>query len=197
MNDKEAWSEAYKEGRTKWDLGNPAPPLTEYFESIADKSVRILIPGAGNAYEAEYLHNAGFENVFVLDWAPEPLENLLARYPDFPKENLLCENFFEHKGQYDYIVEYVFFCAIDPGLRANYAKKVHELLKDGGKLVGILFDDPMEGKEGPPFGGSKEEYRNYFEPYFDLLEYETAKNSVKPRLGRELFCEFRKKEKLL
>jgi SAM-dependent methyltransferase len=191
--DDKFWSELYKENRTRWDIGYPAPPLKEYFDQIKDKNLRILIPGAGNAYEAEYLYKNGFKNVIVLDWAIEPLNNLLNRYNDFPRENLICGDFFKHKDKYDLIVEYVFFCAIDPSLRQEYAVKVNKLLSPGGKMVGILFDDPLPDAEGPPFGGSKEEYIKYFEPYFNIRVYETAYNSIKPREGRELFCIFEKK----
>ena len=191
--DDKFWSELYRENRTRWDIGYPAPPLKEYFDQITDKELKILIPGAGNAYEAEYLYKNGFKNVFVLDWAREPINNLQNRYNDFPKENLLCEDFFLHKNKYDLIIEYVFFCAIDPSLRQEYAIKISELLNAGGKLVGILFDDPILNEEGPPFGGSKEEYIKYFEPYFNIIVYETAYNSIKPREGRELFCIFEKK----
>ena len=194
MNDHiKNWSIRYKEGRTNWDIGYPVPALQEYFDQVGNKDIKILIPGAGNAYEAEHLYKSGFKNVYVMDWATEPLENLRKRFPDFPDENLLCENFFEHKGEYDIIVEYVFFCAIPPASRADYAKKVCELLKPGGKLVGLLFNDPIDGIEGPPFGGSKEEYIEYFKPYFEIKKYEDAYNSIKPRAGRELFCIFVKR----
>jgi SAM-dependent methyltransferase len=147
--DDKFWSQLYKEDRTRWDIGYAAPPLKEYFNQIKDKDMKILIPGAGNAYEAEYLYKLGFKNVYVLDWAAEPLENLKKRFSDFPEENLLCEDFFSYTGKYDLIIEYVFFCAIDPSQRSDYAKKVFELLKPNGKLVGILFNDPLKGALPP------------------------------------------------
>lgn len=191
--DDKYWRQLYIEGRTRWDLGDATPPLKEYFDQLKDKYVKILIPGAGNAYEAEYLYKSGFKNVFVLDWAEEPLENLKKRFSDFPVKNLLCEDFFSHKGKYDLIIEYVFFCAIHPSLRNAYAKKVFELLKPNGKFVGILFNDPLAGEDGPPYGGTREEYIGYFSPYFNIMIYENAYNSIKPREGRELFCNFGKK----
>jgi hypothetical protein len=53
-------------------------------------------------------------------------------------------------------------------------------------LVGLLFNSEFE-KPGPPFGGTAEEYKSYFEPYFHFRTFETATNSVKPRAGSELF----------
>ena len=56
---------------TGWDIGGPSTPLVKYFDQLADKQRKILIPGAGNAYEAEYLWAQGFSNVHVLDIAPQ------------------------------------------------------------------------------------------------------------------------------
>ncbi|PSR06177.1 MAG: SAM-dependent methyltransferase, partial [Bacteroidetes bacterium SW_10_40_5] len=37
------------------------------------------------------------------------------------------------------------------------------------------------------FGGSKEEYLEYFNPWFHVKTMEDAYNSIKPRIGSELF----------
>lgn len=200
-NDKDYWSGLWHEGRTRWDTGNAVPVITDYADQLTDKSIKILIPGAGNGYEAEYLHNNGFTNVHVLDIAAQPLENLKARCEDFPKDHLINQNFFEHEGHYDMVMEYLFFITLHPSIRPEYPKKIHSLLKPGGKLVGSLLNDTLvnvdkleDGEEGPPFGGTKEEYVQYFEPYFDMKVYETANNSIKPRENRELFINFVRKE---
>ncbi|WP_439882463.1 methyltransferase [Pontibacter sp. MBLB2868] len=182
------WQNRYEKNQTGWDTGTITPPLEEYFKQLSDKDIRILIPGSGNAYEAEYLHAHGFTNVFVVDVAKAPLENFARRVPDFPKEHLLLADFFILSGKYDLIVEQTFFCAIDPALRQAYARKCAELLKPGGKLMGLLFNTVFENP-GPPFGGSREEYSVYFEPYFNFLHFETAYNSLPARQGRELFIE--------
>ena len=53
--DKEYWNEKYLQGSAGWDIGYASTPLVEYFSQLTDKNLRILIPGCGNAYEAEYL----------------------------------------------------------------------------------------------------------------------------------------------
>jgi thiopurine S-methyltransferase len=68
---------------------------------------------------------------------------------------------------------------------------MHELLKNEGKLVGVLFDRDFENS--PPFGGNAEEYRNYFEPYFTFKVFEPCRNSIAPRAGSELFMILQKK----
>ncbi|MFT2009880.1 methyltransferase domain-containing protein [Pontibacter sp. 13R65] len=180
------WQSRYKVSQTGWDAASITTPLKDYFAQLTDKHLRILIPGCGNAWEAEYLFSAGFENVYVADFAEAPLQNFAARVPAFPKEQLLQQNFFDLHGEYDLIVEQTFFCAIAPALRPAYAKKCAELLVPGGKLVGLLFDTEFE-MPGPPFGGNREEYQNYFAPYFSFKHFDIAFNSILPRQGKELF----------
>jgi thiopurine S-methyltransferase len=112
--------------------------------------------------------------------------------PNFPNSQLIHQDFFAFQGTFDLIIEQTFFCALDPSLRKEYAKKMHSLLKSNGKLVGLLFDFPL-AEEGPPFGGSKEEYLSYFKPYFSIEILESSYNSIPPRAGRELFIKLIKK----
>ncbi|MGL5890999.1 MAG: methyltransferase domain-containing protein [Bacteroidia bacterium] len=184
----EYWSSRWQTQQTGWDLGAPSEPLAEFALSLPRSDLRILIPGAGNAWEAEFLHNNGFTNVFVLDIAPEAVESFRRRVPDFPADHIICGDFFAHASRYDVILEQTFFCALNPALRTAYVQKMHSLLNAGGTLAGVLFNDEFEG--GPPFGGTADEYRKLFAPYFELHTLETATNSVKPRAGREVFFRF-------
>ena len=65
--DESYWDNRYKEGNTGWDIGTISTPLKEYFNQLKDTSLKILIPGGGNAYEAEYLYKKGFKNVTIVD----------------------------------------------------------------------------------------------------------------------------------
>lgn len=183
-------------GRDTWSAGRPTPPLQAYFDQLAGRpQPRILIPGAGRAYEAEYLHQLGFEHVVVADLAPEPLAQFAARVPSFPKENLWQADFFAlpPSAAFDLLIEQTFFCALDPALRPAYAQQCAHLLRPGGKLVGLLFDTPFSGATEPPFGGSRAEYAPYFQPYFEFIHFDTAYNSLPARAGRELFICLRRK----
>lgn len=190
------WSKRYVEQRTGWDIGYPSTPLKEYIDQLATKDLKILIPGAGNAYEAEYLFNNGFQHITVLDIATAPLTNLQNRLPNFPADQLVLGNFFEHQGQYDLILEQTFFCSFPPTTenRQLYAKKMSELLVPNGKLVGVWFDIPLTGNMVKrPFGGTKTEYLNYLSPYFETVVFDRAYNSIEPRAGSELFGIFKKR----
>ena len=189
-SENEFWTKRYEEDRTGWDIGYPSTPLKEYIDQLENKEIKILIPGAGNAYEAEYLFQQGFSKTYILDISKIPLEQFSERVPNFPKENLLLGNFFEHQSQYDLILEQTFFCSFPP-LRENrevYAKKMYELLKPNGKLVGVWFDIPLTGDlVKRPFGGDREEYLGYFQPWFEVQVMERCYNSIEPREGNELF----------
>lgn len=187
MNDLNSnyWSERYLNSNTGWDLGEISPPIKAYVDNLDNKNLKILIPGCGNGYEGVYLWQNGFNNTFFLDWSSAPLEKIKKENPDIPKHFFLNEDFFSLKDSFDLIIEQTMFCAIDPKLRPQYAKKIRELLKPCGKLIGLMFNKEFEG--GPPFGGSKEEYFQYFSPHFNSIYMEPCYNSIEPRMGSELF----------
>jgi len=189
--DENFWTSKYDSKLTGWDVGYVSRPLKEYIDTLQDKNLKILIPGGGNSYEAEYLHNTGFNNVFVIDISKRPLENIKKRVPDFPENHLIHADFFKLEGQYDLILEQTFFCALNPELRTKYVDKMHQLLKNDGKLVGLLFNIPLN-EDHPPFGGNEKEYRKLFEQKFDIEIMETAYNSILARAGNELFIKMQK-----
>ena len=191
MNRKR-WSEKYKSNDIGWDVGSITTPLKEYIDQLVDKDIKIIIPGAGNSYEAEYLFNNGFTQVYVLDFAQEPLDNLLKRVPNFPKTHLIQADFFNFNDTFDLVIEQTFYCALNPELRDDYVKKISSILNKNGRIVGLLFQFPLTEK-GPPFGGSKQEYLDRFSKYFNIKVLETAYNSIKPRKNKELFVIFEKK----
>lgn len=184
--DKNYWDSRYQNAQTGWDLGAASGPLQNYIDQLDNKDLRILIPGCGNAYEAEHLLNRGFKNITLIDISPSLVNNLRKRFESHPQITVLEGDFFEHDARYDLVLEQTFMCALDPSLRQAYTQKMHSLLDDNGKIAGLLFGVEFE-KAGPPFGGSAEEYRQLFTPYFNIKTMEKAHNSVKPRQGNELF----------
>lgn len=188
MNEK-YWTQRYLEDNTPWDMGNAAPPLTGFLQGFYHRQQPILIPGAGNAYEAEWLWANGFTNVFVVDISEEPLKKLKQRCPHFPEDHLLHTDFFNLNLQFDLVLEQTFFCALPPELRPDYVSKMKDILKPGGHLTGVLFDFPLTEK-GPPYGGSEEEYRTLFANSFSIYKMERCYNSIKPRAEKEIFIHF-------
>jgi len=188
---KSYWEKRWQENQTGWDIGEISTPLKAYFDQLENKNLKILIPGCGNAYEAEYLLNKGFTNVYIVEISQLAVDSFLKRCPHFPKDKIIVADFFELKDQFDLIVEQTFFCAIDPTRRDEYVKQSAQLLKPKAKIIGLLFNRDFEG--GPPFGGNKDEYMKRFSLYFKIEVMETAYNSIEPRKGTELFIKLIKK----
>lgn len=180
------WDNRYKNNDIGWDIGEISIPIKAYIDQLTNKELKILIPGGGNSYEAEYLHKKGFKNVFIIDISQTALKNLKNRVPTFSDTHLIHKDFFELKMKFDLIIEQTFFCALNPNLRPKYAQKMVELLNINGKLVGLLFNAPLN-ENHPPFGGNKNEYLNYFQSNFDIQIMDDCYNSVESRKGTELF----------
>jgi len=186
--DQKFWDGQYQTNQTGWDLGKVSPPLVYLIDGLVNKDISILIPGAGNAYEAAYLAEKGFTNITVVDIAPTVVEKLQQLYAGNPNIKIVLDDFFNHQGKYDLIIEQTFFCALPPFMRLKYVSKMHQLLKAEGVLSGLLFNRTFE--VSPPFGGSQSEYEQLFKAAFVFNELKVAENSVAPRAGSELFFSF-------
>lgn len=189
--EKSFWDSRWENAETGWDLGGVSAPLKAYIDQLESKKLSILIPGCGNAYEAEYLWEQGFKNTWIVEISQLAIDSFQKRCPDFPKDQIFHADFFDLEAHFDLVLEQTFFCAIHPSRRADYAKKMSEILEPNGKIAGLLFDFPLV--DGPPFGGSAEEYLGYFEPFFEIKTLERAYNSIKPREEREFFIRFQLK----
>jgi SAM-dependent methyltransferase len=182
--DDQYWSQRYQQHLTGWDLGGISPPLKAYIDQLENKDLHILIPGCGNAYEADYLWQQGFRHITLIDISEELTRHLQEHF-SHTAIRIIHGNFFEHTGHYDLILEQTFFCAIHPTLREAYAQQMARLLNPGGKLAGLLFDCHFDG--GPPFGGDAATYRSLLATSLHLQSLAPCYNSIAPRAGRELF----------
>jgi SAM-dependent methyltransferase len=180
------WNTRYQQNQTGWDIGHVSTPIKEYIDQLTNKNLRILIPGCGNAYEAKYLLNNGFTNITAVDISPlltDALSKSLTT-EEHQRIQILTDDFFELKGEYD-LIEQTFFCAIDPALRREYVHQAATLLAAKGKLVGLLFNRQFDNS--PPFGGDENEYRQLFSSHFRIMCLKASTNSIPARAGSELF----------
>lgn len=189
--DENYWEERWINEKTNWDIGYSSPAIEEYILQYPNKEASILIPGCGNAYEVEFLWNRGFSNITVLDISTTAAQILRDKYQDRKGVTVICEDFFNHHGKYDLVIEQTFFCALHPDLRPQYVNKMHGLLNKGGRIIGVLFKRVFE-KDGPPFGGSVLEYQNLFNNDFEIQKMEECYNSIEARKGSEVFINLKK-----
>ncbi|MEJ2594199.1 MAG: SAM-dependent methyltransferase [bacterium] len=188
----EYWNHRYLQNMTGWDIGYASKPIAEYIDQLENRELKILVPGAGNAYEVEHLYHKGFTNTYLLDFSEQSILNFLSRCPDFPASQLIKEDFFDFHGHFDLIIEQTFFSSIPREKRHLYAVKMHDLLTEKGKLTGLLWAHEFDF-DGPPFGGNKDEYQQLFSPLFHIESMDISYNSIRPRQERELFIKLRKK----
>jgi len=184
------WDARYKDNTAAWDIGYVSPPMKTYIDSLTNKELEILIPGCGNTYEAEYLLQLGFRHITVIDIAPTVVEKLQVKFAGNACIQIVCGDFFAHEGQYDLILEQTFFCALPPVMRPRYVAKMHQLLKEYATLAGVLFNRSFV--DGPPFGGSQEEYEALFNNVFHSISMWPCDHSIVPRANSELIFECRK-----
>ena len=189
--DENYWEERWINEKTNWDIGYSSPAIEEYISQYPNKEASILIPGCGNAYEVEFLWNRGFSNITVLDISTTAVQILRDKYQGKKGVTVTCEDFFNHHGKYDLVIEQTFFCALHPDLRPQYVSKMHGLLNKGGRIIGVLFNRVFE-KDGPPFGGSVLEYQNLFNNDFEIQKMEECYNSIEARKGSEVFINLKK-----
>jgi len=190
--DQNYWNERWQKNETGWDMGQASTAIVEYMAQFPNKNARILIPGCGNAYEAEFLVANGFTNITLIDIAPKAVEALQEKFAEIPQVTVLCEDFFNHKGCYELIIEQTFFCAIPPFRRKEYVEKTATLLNENGKIIGVLFDKQFK-QPFPPFGGCPCEYKPIFEPHFTIKTMDECYNSIPSRANAEVFINLIKK----
>lgn len=187
---KDFWNEKYLTQQTGWDIGKASTPLIDYLSQYKSKKASVLIPGCGNAYEVDEMLKLGYKNITLIDLSPHLCEKLSKKYKE--KVKIICGDFFDLNGTYDLILEQTFFCALNPSLRDQYVTKMYQLLNDGGKLIGVLFNKEFE-HEGPPFGGTQKEYEQTLSKYLHIQKIEECYNSIAPRRGNEVFFIAQKK----
>ncbi len=95
---EEFWNQRWKNEETGWDTGHASPALVNYLETLSDKSLRVLIPGCGNAYEAEEMIKLGFTNITLIDISEEACERLKLKFINHKEVKIFCEDFFAHSG---------------------------------------------------------------------------------------------------
>ena len=190
------WEENYRSGRTGWDLGMPTPVFQRLAESGKFPPGKMLVICAGRGYDARLFARLGF-NVTAVDFAEEAVKEMQTLVePDISMEVMQADLFdlpVFMSEEFDYILEYTCFCAIDPQRRADYIHSVSSLLKPGGIYIALAF--PIGGRTGgPPFVVTPDELvEPLSERGFELILREVPEDSVPGREGIEELLILKKK----
>jgi len=201
MNDVSSpsfWEENYRSGRTGWDLGMPTPVFRRLAESGKFPPGKMLVLCAGRGYDARLFAELGFK-VTAVDFAEEAVKEMQSLNDPEDSMEIIQADLFDlpvfMEEEFDYILEYTCFCAIDPNRRLDYINSVTSLLKPGGIYIALAF--PIGGREGgPPFVVSPDELVDPLSDMgFKLLTREVPDNSVPGREGIEELIILKKKSR--
>ena len=199
MNDVSSpsfWEESYRSGRTGWDLGMPTPVFQRLAESGKFPPGKMLVICAGRGYDARMFARLGFQ-VTAVDFAEDAVKEMKTLVDSNISMEVMQADLFDlpvfMKEEFDYILEYTCFCAIDPQRRADYIHSVSSLLKPGGIYIALAF--PIGGRTGgPPFVVTPDELvEPLSERGFELISREVPEDSVPGREGIEELLILKKK----
>ena len=192
------WDNKYKKNEFSWDIGKPTPYFVNWSKSIKNKkSKNILIPGCGISQDVLYLSKSGF-NIYACDFSDTAIQTLsIYNKENNTNINLIHSDFFNLKDEYssffDYILEYTFYCAINPNKRLLYVKNCNILLKNKGMLIGIMLpigNDTVASN--PPFSVTLNELKDNFSSYFILEKLYPNNLSIQKRQGLEYIVKYKK-----
>jgi SAM-dependent methyltransferase len=181
----EFWDSRYLAGQIPWDFGGVPEAVTRFLAS-ENAPLSVLIPGCGLAREVETFSRLGW-NVIAIDFSSAAVAAARKRLGPLAKR-VVEGDFFTHNfsdPKFDLVYERTFLCALPPRLRSAYARRVAELLKPGGRLIGFFYCDKVDDPDGPPFPIIPEELELLLEPYFQLVADQSVRDSQPLFAGKE------------
>ncbi len=195
VNFPDKWEANYELGTDGWDLGGPTPTFSHLASNGQFTPGRMIVLGAGRGHDAREFARHGFQ-VTAVDFAAYAVREMHRLSDPAAPINAMQHDLFrlprELDRQFDYVLEYTCFCAIDPKRRSEYADVVARLLKPQGTYIDLAF--PLDRHDGgPPFTVSIDEVLDLFATRgFQLVRRETPIESVTARQGREELLIFRR-----
>jgi methyl halide transferase len=193
-DDPAFWGTRYQEKRTPWDLGKASPPFIELLseQNEALKPGKMAVLGSGYGHDAALFGQLGFE-VTGFDFVPEAVKAATDRYGQHAR--FVQANIFEldaqFQGHFDFVLEHTCYCAIPPSQRTDYVRVAAELLKPGGRFIGLFWVHQEKG--GPPYSTTIKEIIALFSPLFAIDSLSPTPHSVWERKGEELLGVFSRK----
>ncbi len=195
INTPAFWEEIYRHGRAGWDLGGPTPAFVQLLASGEFAPGKMLVTCAGRGHDAREFARHGFR-VDAVEFAADPVRDMHAladpRAPVRVFQSDLFTLSHDLDGQYDYVLEYTCYCAINPARRPEYADLIARLLKPRGILIALVFPT-TEKVGGPPFYAPIPQLLDFFQTRgFELLRRQVPRESVPQRKGSEELLIFKK-----
>ncbi|MEX0426701.1 methyltransferase domain-containing protein [Nocardioides sp. DS6] len=183
------WDAAYAREVTPWDLGGVTPLLVD---ALADSRLgapgRALVPGAGRAYDAGALADAGW-SVTAVDLSVTAAAYAGARFPevDYMVGDALDSDpvLARTRGPVDLLWDHTFFCALPPALRPRVGDLARAVVKPGGLLASGVFPLDRPDDDGPPYRYVPEDMTAVLDG-FELVHLGPLTDSMVPGWHRRL-----------
>jgi SAM-dependent methyltransferase len=144
------WDAMFRQNRMPWDAAATPPEVERYLAQETGAGRRVLIPGCGMGYEVCSFAEKGYE-VTAIDFSVTAVQRakaLVGSWQDF----VLFGDFFSYDfaaKPFDVIYERAFLASLPKDKWRAYARRVAELLRPEGELVGFFVYSEQDG--GPPF----------------------------------------------
>ncbi|KAF5466153.1 hypothetical protein F2P56_016105 [Juglans regia] len=179
------WEDSWEQDVTPWDLGQPTPVILHLHQTGALPKGRALVPGCGSGYDVVAIacperHVVGLD---ISNRAIMKAEELSSSSPNASYFTFSKADFFTWSPTelFDLIIDYTFFCAIEPDMRLAWAKRIHDILKPGGELITLMF---------PIFFNVNDlnlcSYEEVLHPMgFKAISIVDNELAIRPRQGRE------------
>jgi SAM-dependent methyltransferase len=141
------WDSRYRGGTTPGTRA--ACRRTSSPGSRRKRPSQVLVPGCGSGYEVKAFAEHGHD-VLGIDISDAGLERARRLTNRVRKAD-----FFQLDEDFDLVYERTFLCALPRRLWPDWARKVAEVVRPGGRLAGFFYLNDNE--RGPPFGTSPRE----------------------------------------
>lgn len=179
----EFWDTRYRDRVTPWDAGR-VPPKLEQWLATQSGGRRVLVPGCGSGYEVRAFAEHG-DDVLGIDFSDAALGAAQRTLGELAARVRQADFFTLAAPPFELAYERTFLCALPPPSRSRWARRIAELVRPGGMLVGFFYFG--EAGRGPPFAITGLELHALLDPAFMLLDDEAvpAAQSVPVLAGKE------------
>lgn len=145
---------------------------------------RVLIPGCGSAYEVRTFSEKGYE-VVAIDFSVAAVERARQVLGALQGAVVLADFFSYDFGgtPFDVVYERAFLASLPRKIWPDYARRVSELLRPRGRLMGFFVYGDQQG--GPPFCLQERELAELLGDQFERTAEAVASTSVPVFKGKE------------
>jgi SAM-dependent methyltransferase len=182
------WNQRYAAGEAPWTL-HAIPRTLRSFVKRTRARGRVLIAGCGTDYEVlRFFQTTGFD-VIAIDFSTIAVNQIRKSLRNFDGKVIHGDFFkFDFPSRFDLIYERTFLCALHPRRWPQYSKRVAQLLRPRGKLVGVFFYGTEP--EPPPYPLSETKAAEIFRKHFRLTRDVKVSDSVTMFAGMERWQEW-------